>query len=276
LNDKEVELATIIRVRVQNMASSQGKIMHQEIFKYDVFISYSSANKTWVRSDLLLNLEKAGLKVSIDFRDFEVGKPALINMRDCILASKHTLLVLTEHYLNSAWAEFENLLSQTIDPANRRRRIIPLLKEKCELPIEIGYLTYVNFYNPENWDISWHQLLTSLGDTSDTNNIKNITHPAIAEKTANKPIKIQPQQIADAFYECSTFRDREVREIIVNRLAPAIIGIRRNNIDKVDIFNIVSRCMEFANGIDNLTNLLESFEGPSIAMKKIKTLTSSL
>ncbi len=44
-------------------------------FKYDVFISYSSANKDWVRKDLLSALEKAGLKVCIDFRDFQAGKP---------------------------------------------------------------------------------------------------------------------------------------------------------------------------------------------------------
>ena len=54
-------------------------------YKYDVFISYSSANKNWVRKDLLNALENAGLKVCIDFRDFKVGKAAIKNMRDSII-----------------------------------------------------------------------------------------------------------------------------------------------------------------------------------------------
>jgi len=134
-------------------------------FKYDVFISYSSANKDWVRKDLLSALEKAGLKVCIDFRDFKVGKPAIKNMRDGILESRHTLLVLTEAYLKSGWTEFESLISQTLDPANQKGRVIPMLKEKCNPSLEISYLTYVNFYNPDDWDIAWKQLLEALGSS---------------------------------------------------------------------------------------------------------------
>lgn len=132
-------------------------------YKYDVFISYSSAIKDWVRKDLLDALENAGLKVCIDFRDFKAGKPAIKNMRDSILESRHTLLILTKAFIDSGWTDFENMLSQTIDPANRAGRIIPLLKEKCELPLEIGYLTYVNFVDPDDWNIAWKQLFTALG-----------------------------------------------------------------------------------------------------------------
>jgi len=134
-------------------------------FKYDVFISYSSANKDWVRKDLLSALEQAGLKVCIDFRDFKVGKPAIKNMRDGILESRHTLLILTEAYLKSGWTEFESLISQTLDPANQKGRVIPMLKEKCNPSLEISYLTYVNFYNPDDWDIAWKQLLEALGSS---------------------------------------------------------------------------------------------------------------
>ncbi len=137
--------------------------MAETEFKYDVFISYSSANKDWVRKDLLSALEKAGLKVCIDFRDFQVGKPALKNMRDGILESRHTLLVLTEAYLSSGWTEFENILAQALDPANRQTRVIPMLREKCKLPLEISYLTYVNFCDPDDWDIAWQQLLSACG-----------------------------------------------------------------------------------------------------------------
>ncbi len=134
-------------------------------FKYDVFISYSSANKDWVRKDLLTALENAGLKACIDFRDFKPGKPSIKNIRDSILASKHVLVIITESYVKSGWTDFEYMLSQEFDPANRNERIVPLLKEKCELPPEIKHLTYVNFFDPDDWDISWKQLFAALGKT---------------------------------------------------------------------------------------------------------------
>ena len=44
---------------------------------YDVFISYSSKDADWVRGSLLQGLEDAGLRVYIDFRDFETGFTAM-------------------------------------------------------------------------------------------------------------------------------------------------------------------------------------------------------
>ncbi len=134
-------------------------------------------------------LEKTGLKVCIDFRDFKPGKPAISNMRDSIFTSRHTLLILTDSYLASGWTDLENLLSQTIDPANRAGRIIPLLKEKCNLPLEIKYLTYVNFFDPDDQNMAWKQLFEALNapnidkfDTSTENELKLIA----SEKTQAK------------------------------------------------------------------------------------------
>ena len=138
-------------------------MMAETEFKYDVFISYSSANKDWVRKDLLSALEKAGLKVCIDFRDFERGAPSVEAMVQAIQASRKTLLVLTPEYIESVWTKFEYLILETIDPANRQRRLIPLLKEKCKLPVEIGYLTYIDFAEPWDKNESWKQLFDTLG-----------------------------------------------------------------------------------------------------------------
>ncbi len=132
-------------------------------FAYDVFISYSSADKGWVRGELLPRLEAEGLTACIDFRDFEPGAPSATEMERAVLTSRHTLLVLTPAYLDSAWTEFEALMLQALDPANRQRRLIPLLKERCDLPPRIGYLTYVNFCDPQDLALAWRQLFTALG-----------------------------------------------------------------------------------------------------------------
>jgi hypothetical protein len=45
--------------------------------EFDVFISYSSKGKEWVRGELLRRIEGAGLKAFIDFRDFTRGAPSI-------------------------------------------------------------------------------------------------------------------------------------------------------------------------------------------------------
>gem|GEM_PF-1721326 len=119
-----------------------------------------------MRAELLTRLEAAGLKVIIDFRDFRLGAPSINEMERAVTTSRKTLLVLTPAYLASQWAEFENLMLQTLDPANRALRLIPLLKERCDLPILIGFLTYVDFTDPAESDRAWQRLLAGLGTPS--------------------------------------------------------------------------------------------------------------
>ncbi len=156
----------------------------EDQFEYDVFSSYSSKDKQWVRGELLPALEKHGLRVIIDFRDFRPGAPSIKEIERAVLSSRKTLLILTPDYLHSQWTEFENLLLQTLEPSNQTLRLIPLLKEKCDLPLRLRMLTYVNFIDPDDWDIAWRQLFTALGAkpiqeivTIETPATWNLVHP---------------------------------------------------------------------------------------------------
>jgi tetratricopeptide (TPR) repeat protein len=131
-------------------------------FDYDVFISYSSQDKEWVRGDLLKGIEKVGLRAFIDFRDFKRGAPSIKEMERGVTTCRKTLLVLTPDYIESGWCEIENIMSQSLDPANRDLRLIPLLKTQCKKPLRIGALTHVDFTDGADFDLAWHQLLTAL------------------------------------------------------------------------------------------------------------------
>jgi len=132
-------------------------------YPYDVFISYSHHDEKWVTDTLLPRLEKAGLRVCIDYRDFAPGKAALLNMQDAAKNSRHTVLVLTPAWVESEWTLYESLLTRTRDPAGLQRRTVPLRLQPCELPEFISLLTWVDFTRPDRQDISWTQLLTALG-----------------------------------------------------------------------------------------------------------------
>ncbi|MCC7162939.1 MAG: TIR domain-containing protein [Anaerolineae bacterium] len=132
---------------------------------YDVFISYSHHDRDWVWDWLLPRLETAGISVCIDERDFEIGVPSLVNMEHAVERSGKTLLVITPAWINSEWTAFESLLVQGSDPAGRRARMIPLVREQADLPARIKMLTYVDFTREQNWDKQLARLIGAFGKT---------------------------------------------------------------------------------------------------------------
>ncbi len=132
-------------------------------FDYDVFISYSSKDKAWVRGELLKRIEKAGLRVFIDYRDFIPGAPSIKGIERGVTRCKKTVLALTPDYVESEWCELENNMSLTRSPANRDGRRIPLLKSQCETPLHVAHLTQIDFTVGADLDLAWLQLLTALG-----------------------------------------------------------------------------------------------------------------
>ncbi len=79
---------------------------HQPDSRYDVFISYASTDRAWIRGELARRLEASGLRVCVDVRDFELGAPRATELERAILSSRKTVLILTPAYLESEWAEF--------------------------------------------------------------------------------------------------------------------------------------------------------------------------
>jgi hypothetical protein len=151
-------------------------------FRYGVFVSYSHRDRKWVREYLLPRLEAAGLRVAIDFRDFEIGTPSLVNIERAVADSRHTLLIVTPAWVASEWTEFESLLLQTSDQSSRRRRLIPLMLEPTKLPARLSMLTYADFTDPTTRNKDMERLLAQLG----------APQPLVPEDMAIPPVSKQP------------------------------------------------------------------------------------
>jgi len=134
----------------------------QPEFDYDVFISYSSHDRQWVRGDLLKRIEEAGLHAFVDFRDFKRGAPSIKEMERGVTMCRKTLLILTPAYIESEWCEIEAIMLATLSPANRDLRLIPLLKVPCSKPLHISTLTHIDFTDSADLDLAWFQLLSAL------------------------------------------------------------------------------------------------------------------
>ena len=129
---------------------------------FDVFVSYNSADQTWVWDWLIPRLKAAGLTVCTDRESFDIGVPSLVNMENAVAASRHTLLALTEAWVKSQWTQFEALLVQTDDPSGLFQRTLPVLRQPCAPPRRIGMLTYADLTGQRDTDAEFAKLLDAI------------------------------------------------------------------------------------------------------------------
>lgn len=132
----------------------------QTFYPYDVFISYAEADQAWVWDALLPRLEKAGRKVILGDRDFEPGASRINEMERAALQSRKTLMVLSPAYVQSEWAAFEATLVQTLDPAARKQRLIPVLRAPCQIELRIRPLVSVDLTADD--EVQWQRLIRSV------------------------------------------------------------------------------------------------------------------
>ena len=132
-------------------------------YVYDLYLSYTDADRAWVVTALLSALEERGLRVCIPDRNFDIGRPRLDNIERAVAQSRHTLSVMTPAWLASEWQEFEGLLVSTSDPAGRLRRLIPLMLEPCTLPPRIALLTAADFTEVSRRPQEMKRLLHAIG-----------------------------------------------------------------------------------------------------------------
>jgi len=131
-------------------------------FDYDVFISYSHSDWYWVGQKLLPRLEKNRFRVLIDIRDFEVGSPVVTEIEKAITRSRFTLLVITPKYIDDNWSLFESIMTQSLDPASRERRFMPVILQPTRLPSRLAHITALDFTDKDNEELAWNRLIHSL------------------------------------------------------------------------------------------------------------------
>lgn len=100
-------LLLILRAKLRGRRGAGGSK-----FQYDAFISYSSKDEAWVMRQLVPNLERptAGaprLRLCLHHRDFRPGTAVLENIEAAIYSSRHTICVVTRHFLSSEWCSIE-------------------------------------------------------------------------------------------------------------------------------------------------------------------------
>lgn len=117
----------------------------------DIFISYSSKDRDWVLNVLKTKLMDHGFKVITD-TDFKTGSMSIDEMAKAVEFTRHTIAVLTPDFVSSKWTKLETAMAQTLDPDASSRKLIPILRQDCDIPLRIRVLHYRDMRNDNGWD----------------------------------------------------------------------------------------------------------------------------
>ncbi|XP_030211318.1 toll-like receptor 2 [Gadus morhua] len=99
-------------IHVKRRGQKQANLLNNTTFRYHSFISYSHQDSAWVESKLVPSLEGAGLSLCIHERDFVPGQWIVDNIINCVEASYKTLFVLSNHFVQSEWCNYELFFAQ--------------------------------------------------------------------------------------------------------------------------------------------------------------------
>ncbi|KAM9771700.1 toll-like receptor 6 [Syngnathus typhle] len=99
-------------IRVKRRGKKQSHLLKKVSFAYHAFISYSHRDGDFVNGDLVPSLENAGFSLCIHERDFVPGDWIIDNIINCVEYSYKTLFVLSKHFVQSEWCNYELFFAQ--------------------------------------------------------------------------------------------------------------------------------------------------------------------
>ena len=136
-----------------------------ETLRYDVFISYRHGGEdARFARDLLDELERGGFAVAIDERDFRANESFLEEMERCIRQSRFIAAVVSPRYLESGNCNEEAVITKTMDMAERRRRLIPLLIGTVTMPAWMYSIVGIDFTKSDALTDPMEKLKQTLRD----------------------------------------------------------------------------------------------------------------
>uniref|UniRef100_A0A8C2K6T8 Toll-like receptor 4 n=1 Tax=Cyprinus carpio TaxID=7962 RepID=A0A8C2K6T8_CYPCA len=107
----------------------------QQECSYDAFVIFSSYDEVWVMNELMENLENGvpPIQLCLHMRDFQAGKSIASNIIDeGIMGSRKIIVVVSQHFIDSAWCRFEFELAQSRFMMERSANIIIIILEDVE------------------------------------------------------------------------------------------------------------------------------------------------
>uniref|UniRef100_A0A667ZG68 Toll-like receptor 18 n=3 Tax=Myripristis murdjan TaxID=586833 RepID=A0A667ZG68_9TELE len=198
--------ATYQIIRAKYRAHKEKMTGETEVFVYHAFISYSHSDAEWVRDQLLPTLEnnRNPYRLCIHERDFMPGKWIIDNIIENIENSRKVIFVLSRHFVNSEWCNYELYFAQQRAMGKTFSDVILVVKEPidpnslpskyCKLKKMLSTKTYLEWpQQVKQQAFFWEQLRSVLGKPVQTrerlHSAKSITSSVGAESVIELPVE---------------------------------------------------------------------------------------
>lgn len=137
-----------------------------------VFLSYAhvDADKKFVR-ELHQRLRRDGIECFFDEDSLAPGANFVLEISQAIDECNYLVMFMSRAYFSARFAPLEWSAVVANDVANQRGRLLPLLREVCELPALIKPLTYIDVSSVEKLEQNYLRISQRLG-RSDPNDIE--------------------------------------------------------------------------------------------------------
>jgi hypothetical protein len=127
-----------------------------------LFLSHSWKDKFFV-DKLAEQLATRGVEVWVDSAELKVGDSLLQSISKAIADNDHFAIILSHNSVSSNWVQRELELAMTLVLEKKNRRILPILIERCEVPLFLRDLLYADFTDARNFDSALVRVLGALG-----------------------------------------------------------------------------------------------------------------
>ncbi|KAF7708561.1 toll-like receptor 18 isoform X2 [Silurus meridionalis] len=167
--------ATYQILRAKYRSHKEGRTLSVD-YTFHAFISYCNSDADWVRDELLPCLEnsKPPYRLCIHERDFMPGKWIIDNIIENIENSRKVIFVLSRHFVNSEWCNYEFYFAQQRAMGKTFSDVILVVKEPidpkslpskyCKLKKMLSNKTYLEWpEHAKHQAFFWAQLRSVMG-----------------------------------------------------------------------------------------------------------------
>ncbi|XP_070823070.1 toll-like receptor 18 [Chaetodon trifascialis] len=205
--------ATYQIIRAKYRAHKENGAGESGTFTYHAFISYSHSDADWVRDQLLPCLENSRnpYRLCVHERDFMPGRWIIDNIIDNIENSRKVIFVLSRHFVNSEWCNYELYFAQQRAIGKTFSDVILVVKEPidpsslpskyCKLKKMLSTKTYLEWPQQDNQQaFFWVQLKSVLGKPTMTregaHSVKSRTSSVGGVSVIELPVEDRRPEIA--------------------------------------------------------------------------------
>lgn len=119
-----------------------------ESFRFDVFLSHSSKDKSVIRP-LAERLRKDGVRVWLDEWEIKPGDSIPAKIEEGLEHSRVLVLCMSANAFGSDWAQLESGTFRFRDPLNKERRFLPLRLDDAHIKSSLAHFLYINWLPAE-------------------------------------------------------------------------------------------------------------------------------